>query len=245
MIATKIHPTDLVRSALIAFLTPMLLATTGGDRVQARATAIQAANAYATRNPAELLLVGESIALGLAVIDSIGLSMAENIPISLIVRLRANAVSLHRAAQQCRRGLTEAPHPTASAQDALLADADRQEAAEIIVGATRTCHRVNDDQASFPQPQAAASAAKTVPEAPTAAGQAPTPALKARSQSAPMPEDEYFNAAWAAAMSDVANEMTAEIDNLPPDERNAARIRITALNATASQLACGAQSRPR
>ena len=60
-----------------------------------------------------------------------------------------------------------------------------------------------------------------------------------------MTEDEYFSAAWAAAMADVADEMTAGIANLPPDERKAARIRVAALNATASQLVKASPSHPR
>jgi hypothetical protein len=216
MTAPKLHPTDLVMSALIAFLMPMLLPTTGRDLALARATAIQAVKAFAARNPAELLLVGESIALGLAVIDSISLSMGENIPISLILRLRANAVSLHRAAQQCRRALAEAADATAPPQDAPLPDAAPQQKAEII--------------ANLALPQAVPpQAAKIHPET-------RTPAPKPPAQPTPTTEDQYFNAAWAAAMSDVAEEMTAGIDNLPPDEQKAARIRVAALNATASHL---------
>ena len=48
----------------------------------------------------DLLLIGQMIALGLATLSSVSLSMAENIPISLILRLRGSAVSLHRASGQ-------------------------------------------------------------------------------------------------------------------------------------------------
>ena len=44
-------------------------------------------------------------------------------------------------------------------------------------------------------------------------------------------------------MTDVANEMQAEMEHLPPDERHRAAQQITALNATVSQLASAAPSR--
>jgi hypothetical protein len=82
MTTTSLQPTSLPMNLVIAFLAPVLLAAAGGDRDRAAAMAIETVNAYTTRNPAELLLVGEAIALGLGVLSSIGLSMAENIPIN-------------------------------------------------------------------------------------------------------------------------------------------------------------------
>ncbi len=277
MTAPKIHRIDLVMSALIAFLTPMLLATTGGDQAQARATAIQAVNAYAARNPAELLLIGQSIALGLAVLSSISLSMAENIPIKLILRLRSNATSLHRAAEQCRRALGESGHQASPAQEAPLSDIDLQQEAENIAEAARTRQRVNDYQTSFAQapatPHHATNTTQASPRlAPAESPHSPAsmkaamaalqadsarriaeaggalatgqPIPIAPSQQLPMTEDEYFRAAWSSAMADVADEMTAEIPDLPPAERKAANIRVAALNATASQIVSGPPSRP-
>src|SRR5277367_2069215 len=98
MTATSVQPTSLPMNLVVAFLTPILLVATGGDRSEATAMAVETINAHTARNPADLLLVGESIALGLGVLGSIGLSMAENIPIDQILRLRNNAASLHRAA---------------------------------------------------------------------------------------------------------------------------------------------------
>jgi hypothetical protein len=104
--------TSLSMNLVIAFLTPMLLAAAGGDRDQAAAMAVETVDAYNARTPADLLLVGEGIALGLGVLSSLGLSMAENIPINQILRLRGNAASLHRAADQCRRAVAR-PEPAA------------------------------------------------------------------------------------------------------------------------------------
>jgi hypothetical protein len=287
MTETSTQPANLVMNVIIAVLTPMLLATTGGNVAQAHATAIQAVNAYATRNAAELLLVGQSIALGLAVLNSINLSMAENIPINLILRLRANAVSLHRAAEQCRRAL---PEPVVvPVEEAPLSDIDLQLEEEIIAEVARTRQRVADYHASFAQPQAEPAPAATPapesqflppPECPDspATMKAAMAALLADSErriaeadaalkstgqpipkaaprqapprqappfQAPMTEDEHFRAAWSAAMTDVADEMTAGIANLPRSERKAAGIRAEALNSTANQLIVGTPTRPR
>jgi hypothetical protein len=274
MTETSIHPTDLVMSVMIAFLTPMLLTTTGGDRAQARATAIQTVNAYAARNPAELLLIGQSIALGLAVLSSISLSMSENIPISLILRLRGNAASLHRAAEQCRRARGEAER-AALAYEAPLSDIDLQAEQEIIAKVARTRQRVTEYRASLAQPRPAPPAAPESPllpppeypdspatmKAAMAALQAHSerriaeadatlkstgqPIPKASPRNAPKTEDEYFCQAWSTAMADVADELTTGIANLPPNERRAAGIRAAALNTTANHLIGSAQPRPR
>ena len=114
---------NILTNLIVTFLTPMFLATTGGDLNQARAAATETVNAYTARHPADLLLIGQSIALGLAVLSSISLSMAENIPITLILRLRGNAVSLHRAADKCRQAL---PESALAATHTPLSDIDRE-----------------------------------------------------------------------------------------------------------------------
>jgi hypothetical protein len=258
--------TTYLMNLIIGFLTPMILTATDGDRAQARETAIQTVNAYAARNPSELLLVGQSIALGIAMLSSVSLSMAENIPISLILRLRANAVSLHRAAEQCRRALPQ-PNPdyVAPAPEIPLSDAELAREQRAIAGIAESRQRLADFQASFAQPkpsQPQPSQPKTTkpqpnPETPPATMQAAMAALAADSErriaqadaamkatgapippkgSASMTEDDYFRAAWSAAMTDVAAEMQAEMDNLPPAERRLNAQRIQALNATANNL---------
>jgi hypothetical protein len=275
MTATNsINPADLVMSAMVAFLTPMLLAATAGNQAQARATAIQAVNAYAAQNPAELLLIAQSVALGLAVLSSISLSMAENIPINLILRLRANAASLHRASEQCRRALTH-PEPEHTAPDAAPLSAieirhEQQNIAEIA----RTHQRIADYQASRAKPPAAptapaspilpppecpdspatmkaamaaivADSERRIAEAGIALNTAGQPIPPANPLSAPNSEDEWFRSAWSSAMADIADEMTTGIANLPPVERKAANIRIAALNASATQLVSPPPTTPR
>jgi hypothetical protein len=251
--------TSILMNLIVAFLTPMLLAATGGDRAQAKQTAIQAVNAYAARNPAELLLVGQSIALGIAVLSSVSLSMAENIPITLILRLRANAVSLHRAAERCRLALPRPdPDYIAPAPEIPLSDAELAQEQRAIAGIAQSRQRVADFQASFAQPKPNQPKPRQNPETPPATMQAAMAALAADSErriaqadaamkatgapippkdSTPITEDNHFRAAWSAAMTDVAQEMQAGMENLPPEERRLNAQRIQALNDTVDHLA--------
>jgi hypothetical protein len=94
---------------IVALLTPMFLAATGGNIPHARAAAIQAVNAYRAETHGDLLTVAQIIAFGLAALGSLSLAMADDLPIALTLRLRGNAVSANRAAEQCRRALAESP----------------------------------------------------------------------------------------------------------------------------------------
>jgi hypothetical protein len=267
MTETTVRPLDILTNLIVAFLTPMFLATTGGDLNQARTAAIETVNAYTARHPADLLLIGQSIALGLAVLSSISLSMAENIPINLILRLRGNAASLHRAADKCRSALADPQHDVC---EPVLSDVDLQAEQDIIAEVARTRQRAADYEASLTQPPAApaspllpppeypdspatmkaamaallADSERRIAEADTALKATGQPIPKAPRQ-APATEDEYFRSAWSTAMADVADELTAGIANLPPGERRAAGIRAAALNTTANHLISRAQPRPR
>lgn len=255
MTHTSNNQASTVTSLIITHLTPIFLTAADGDPLQAQTAALETVNAYTARHPSDLFLIAESIALGLGVLSSISLSMTENIPINLILRLRGNAASLHRAADQCRRALADVETAT---EEAPRADIDPEAEAEIIAEVARTTQRVADFKASFtpsqpappaPPPQAAPAAAKPAMPAlqagserriAQAAVKTSCPPISAtRPGSAPMTEDDYFRAAWSSAMTDVANEMVTEIAHLPQSERRAARIRIGALSTTANHLIIG------
>jgi hypothetical protein len=147
---------------IVALLTPMFLTTTG-DVDQAYAAALATVRSCTARNPIDLLLIGQMIALSLATISSASLSMEENIPINLALRLRGNAVSLHRATEKCRQALPE-PDP-ANACDAPLSDAELATGAEIIAGVERSRKRVAEYRVSFAQPLAGPTPADPNPDA--------------------------------------------------------------------------------
>jgi hypothetical protein len=96
---------DLLLTFVVAFLAPMFLTASGGDLTFARLAAIQTIEAYRARSQADLITIAQIIACGLAALGSLGLSMADDLSVSMVLRLRANAVALNRAADQNRRTL--------------------------------------------------------------------------------------------------------------------------------------------
>jgi hypothetical protein len=114
---TALLPANVFMHLIVSFLTPMFLATTGGNIEQARVAAIGTINAYALSTQDDLLSVAQVIALGLASLDSLTRSMADDLPVTLVLRLRGNAASLMRAADRSRRRL-QAPILPAAAPSA-------------------------------------------------------------------------------------------------------------------------------
>ena len=106
---TTLPPAEFFMHLIVSFLTPMFLATAGGNITHARAAAIATINAYALRDPDDLLAIAQTIAFGLATLDSLNRSMADDLPVTLVLRLRGNAASLARAAERTRRRLPRAP----------------------------------------------------------------------------------------------------------------------------------------
>ena len=97
---------------IITYLTPMFLATAGGDVQYARMAATEAVKAYKAHEHVDLLYIAQIIAFGLAILDSLNRSMADNLSVTQVLRLRSNAASLSRAAERCQRVLRDAPLDT-------------------------------------------------------------------------------------------------------------------------------------
>ena len=94
---------DILLNLVVTLIAPVFLSVTGGDLTLARATARDAINDYRARDHADLLAIAQIVGFGLASIGSLGLSMAEDLPLSLVLRLRGNAISCNRAAEQNRK----------------------------------------------------------------------------------------------------------------------------------------------
>jgi hypothetical protein len=109
MIETKRLPTDVFVHLIVSLLAPMFLVVTDGDADQARIAATEALDVHTAADPIELLAAAQIIASGLAALSSISLSMAENLPIPMILRLRANATNLQRAAERAVRAMPQTP----------------------------------------------------------------------------------------------------------------------------------------
>src|ERR1700742_2892146 len=98
---TEPTPAEVFLNLIAAFLTPMFLATAGGDPTYARMAALETVNSYGVRTLADLLPIAQILAFGSPPLASLNQSMADNIAVSLALRLRGNASSLSRAAESC------------------------------------------------------------------------------------------------------------------------------------------------
>jgi hypothetical protein len=88
---SPLHPSDILMSLIVALLAPMFLSVTGGDIAYVRMAAIGTVNAYRIRKQADLIAIAQIIGFGLAALGSLSLSMADDISLSMTLRLRGNA----------------------------------------------------------------------------------------------------------------------------------------------------------
>jgi hypothetical protein len=208
---------------IVALLTPMFLWATEGDIRLARIAAAQTLNEHRIATRLSLFTVAKMIAFDIATLSSLSQSMYEDVSISLALRLRGNANSLDRSAERNRRAWeqssrTAAPEETGDSIESAIAEAQRmvQEAKDRI--------------------QAAAPPRETQPEA--------APATPAPPSAATPSSAQQRQAAWANAMTRVAEEFTADLKDLPPAERWKEMARIEALSIAAADLASGAAPPP-
>jgi hypothetical protein len=220
---------DILLDLVVILLTPLFLAGTDGDLGLARAAAHETLAAYRAHNHASLFVAVRVIAFSLAALDSLGLSMRDDLSIPLILRLRANANALNRSAERAEGILAEAPVAGPAAGPPKPID----EAAILA--------SVAEAQARATAARASMQARETPPE----------PASQPAPQSPPQPmhapittPDQQHRAMWGAAMADVAAEFTAEAAKLPPAERREATLRAQVLSTAANNLLCGASVPP-
>ena len=137
-------PADAFMHLIVSFLTPMFIATTGGNIEHARSAAIGTVNAYTLSGHDDLLSVAQIIALGLATLDSLNRSMKDDLSLTMVLRLRGNAASLSRAADRCHRARhtpatatpptlqPQAPQPQAPQPQAPDPEIERQKDAAVL-----------------------------------------------------------------------------------------------------------------
>ena len=99
--------TDCLLHLLLTLLTPMFLLGTEGDIRLARMTALGAINAYQARDNADLISIAQAVAFGLAALGSLSLSMADDLSLTMVLRLRGNANACERSAERHRRALRQ------------------------------------------------------------------------------------------------------------------------------------------
>jgi hypothetical protein len=263
------NPSVLIRNALVTLLIPLFLESTGNNPQYARLAAQELLTSCGARSPMEWLFTALSFAFGTAALVAITQPIPEDVSPSLALRIRANANALNRSAERCRVVVEQSvarPRPRQldpQEEEALLAETARVVA--MTSGRTAPQPAPNPPQA---KPAPASIAARSVtaqpiiaqptapqrtapqrtpaaarPAGPASMMQPPVPPMLALPSRAVSPaEDAAYKAAWASAMADVAQEMSAELDSLPPDQRYEATLKIRSLTETAQELHDGARA---
>jgi hypothetical protein len=226
-------PSTNLANLILALLAPMFLWSTAGDIRLAYTAAAQTVNEYRITNRLSLFTIAKIIAFDITTLSSLSLSMYEETSALLALRLRGNANSLDRSAERNRRkqeqdSRTAAADATDTSVEAAIAEAER-----MVRDAKGRLHPGAPE--AQPAPAQAAEPAATAapaPETPTA------PAATARTPA------ERHQAAWADAMTAVAEEFTAGLKDLPEDEQKKEMIRIKALTTAAADMAPAAAPPP-
>ena len=184
----------------------------------ARMAATDTVGAYQARDNADLPIVGQIVALGLASLSSLTLSMAPDIAPSLLVRLRANAISCSRTAEQTRRARDkQAAKPTPPDAEPLPTEDEPPPEPEFMTDqveqllAAEAQHRLEN-------PAERASATPLVQTGPRAL------------------DAKRHQEAWAITIAKETSAARAAIPNLPPRERPAATIRAGNLSRAFHEL---------
>jgi hypothetical protein len=243
------RPTDILLNVLVTLLAPMFLAAAEGDLVFARIAALETITEYRAHSQASLLRVAKIIAFGIATLGSLSLSMQDDLPIPLVLRLRGNANALDRSAERNERALRATrPVGAPEAAEPPLQSALTQSAATQPAAARHSPAQTAAAQLAAAQLAPAQLApAQLAPAQLAPAQHAPAQHAAAQSgatryspvQPAPQAEqsnEQVYRRMWAAAMAEVAAEETAALHTLPPAQRKDMTTRIAALTNTADKL---------
>jgi hypothetical protein len=214
--SAPIDPTPILVDLILAFLAPMFLTVTGGNIAHARLAAAHTLKSYRTRTDCDLILIAQIIAFGLAALGSLSLSMTDGLSLPMILRLRGSAQGSSRAAEQNRRALKEnhliAPDEPSNPEPAPAEPGPDE--TQVIADIAAATQRAAEVRAEIAQQ---ASQQRIVPRT----------------------QDQRTQALWADAFTDVANEIAADIPNLPPAQRKIATMRAAALSSSAHELLSG------
>lgn len=246
--ATALDSSGLLMTLIIGLLAPMFLGVSAGNIDLARLAATETIEAYCARNHADLIAVTQIVAFGLAALGSLSLSLADDTPLPMALRLRSNANALNRSAQQNRRALKntsprdqmfnrrampaepESPLEPVEPDDWTRGEMFLSPAAEQQLAAEALARLQTPQQAASQQ----ASSQRAVP--PAVALGIPAPVLT--------DVEQRHQQVWAVAMVKEAAKLTASIPHLPPAEREAAALHAAALDSCVSNLMCGQPVQP-
>lgn len=203
---------------IVTLLAPIFLGMVGGDIGLARMAAAETLEDYRLRTQLDPIAVGQIVLNGLAALDSVSRSMADDLSLEMVLRLRCNGIGLNRVAEQNRRVRRGTQH------------ADTESFTTI----------------SLPEPLAVAVAAESVPpaepdvEPPAPHPAGPVPACDAAPP--PMPEatgEKQQRRIQVMALVKEVAELKASLRTLPQAEHQDIVTRIAELDSTVYALLTG------
>lgn len=241
---------------LVNLLLPVFLSLSGNDMTLAYRAAAQTINSYRYYNLGEMISVVQIIALGMASTHSLGLSMRDDAPPSMVVRLQNTVNGLIRSEQAERRILAETPPPHRAGRNApppkprpRPAPAQTQEAQaqqpqpeQSQPEQSQPEHaQPEHTQQNQPAPEQCAPRPQSMDESAVIAQLAETQKLVEQAKIAADSDPEAAHrCAWATGIVQVATECVQELPNLPPTERKANLIQAAALCHSATEMLSGA-----
>jgi hypothetical protein len=225
-------PARILMNFIVLTLAPMLLTAAGADVGFARIAVLETIKAYQPRNQPDLIAIAQIVACGLAALGSLGLSMAGDLPLPMVLRLRGNATALNRVAEHNRRARPETTHHPAATW---LEPTDAAYEAEVLTALAESEKRFADAQATSP------TAEPAPPPAPPPAPIAETPIAETPIAETQVPDqvERRHQTAWAGSMINVAKSVTASLADLSPLDRKTAVLQIEALSRCANDLISG------
>jgi hypothetical protein len=223
--------TNLV-NLVLALLTPMFLWATEGDIRLAHIAAAQTLKEFGLTHRLSLFTAAKIIAFDIATLSSLSQSMYEDVSMLLGLRLRGNAISLDRSAARNRVVLDKERRSAAPARAEDSVDPAIAEAQRMVAEAKARVQAAAAPPAEAQPVAEPAAVAAPPPVSPSAA--APSAASSARTPA------QQHQSVRAQAMTQVAEALTAELKDLPPEERWKEMARIEALTIAAADIASGA-----
>jgi hypothetical protein len=238
-----LEPADFLMNIIVTLLSPIFLGVTGGNVRMARMAAIETLSAYNMQNLSDLIAIAQIVAYGLVALSSLSLSMADDLSLPMILRLRGNANACTRSAEQNRRAVSPCPHDDSGVyRPAMLGKSEHEPEPVAVVAAVddKPAPEVFLNDAAARMLEAESQARLRTPE-PQANLRTPEPTTRqvAAPQTALTAEERRNQQMWAIAMVKESGEITDSIPGLPPSEHKAATLRAAMLSSTAHRLLMG------
>ncbi len=238
------HPSDLLVHLIVGLLAPLFTGAYTDDPGLARLAARQTLAAYGARTQADLLTIAQIIGFGLAGLDTLRLSIADDVPLAMKLRLRSAANALNRVAQQHQRARDmsvldnrDPDHRIDQRGRATAGPVQHHPAASPTTGDQPTGYRPARHQRTAGQTATAADRAASIGAANVASPAYPTATPDAATLA------QQHNLRWASAITDIAAELPTGGD-VPADMQLSNRIWASALQSSASHLAMTAGLMP-